>query len=241
VVVGNPPYQAVKENGERKDNAVNLWSVFWKNSLTEWSAPDGAIALITPTTWMSPSVDVKKGKFRIWDEFEKHDTYADVSERIKKHFPSEGSSFGYAVVDKSGSGGLKFSDGRSTELGFLPKTLTGKNEAKPEISTDELLTYISLDPSETLGGNFRLNQDNRPERRVAIPITRSVSEDNVVILDGEAIPTTGSVDPRNYYYVYAGDDCETVKDAVINAKDVLNKYCRWVGYLNFKVTDMVRY
>ena len=59
------------------------------------------------------------GKNRLWDVFDTYSSIANVSD-VSKHFNGVGSSFGYVFVDKSGNDGLKFTNGETTEHGFLP-------------------------------------------------------------------------------------------------------------------------
>ena len=106
VVIGNPPYQAIKKDGSRLDQASNLWSEFWVRCIEEYSTDHGVVSLITPTSWLSPSSDYKRK--RLWDIFNSYTSYADVK-NVAKHF-NVGSTFGYVVVDKSNSAGLSFSD-----------------------------------------------------------------------------------------------------------------------------------
>ena len=221
LTIGNPPFQAIKEDGSRKDNASNLWSEFamWALEHSE------QVALITPTTWLSPSADVG-AKTRLWDEFNKYTTYANVTD-VKQYFPKVGSSFGYVIVDTTGNDGLTFSNGESAELEFLPKS--GLDEVKSQ-----------LDLEENIAKYYRRNQSNDAERRVAIPVTRNVSEENVQILeDGRNKPKHGSDNIHLWYYIYAGDDCEYVRDRVIECADILNIHCRWSGYINLKTVGLI--
>jgi len=222
--IGNPPFQSVHEDGNRKDNAQNLWTHFMKWSLEH----SDQVAMILPTTWTSPSADAGRGE-RLWDIFTKYSTYANVTD-VAKYFPKVGSTFGYVIIDKTGDDGLTFSDGQSTKLGFLPKS-----------GLDEVLENLSTTDSQTIGGQYRCNQANGNDRRVAIPVTRAVTEQSVQILeDGRNKPKGGSSHTDLWYYIYAGDDCEYVRDRVIECADILNTHCKWSGYLNLKTVKMIR-
>ena len=140
------------------------------------------------------------------------------------------------VIDKTSTEGLTFSDGQSTKLGFLPKS-----------GLDEVLENLSTTDSLTIGGQYRCNQSNGNARRVAIPVTRGVTEQSVQILeDGRNKPWMFGKDeayannPALFYYIYAGDDCEYVRDRVIECADILNTHCKWSGYLNLKTVKMIR-
>lgn len=222
VVVGNPPFQEAKEDGSRKDQASNLWTKFWMKGL-ESAKDDGIVSLITPTTWVSPSYDVPG--IRLWDEFKKYTSYANITD-VEKYF-NVGSSFGYVVVDKSGTDGLKFSNGESIELDFLPKGNLA--EVKQKLSTDEKLTVAQ----------YKTSQSNDPEKRVAVPLSKVVTEESVQVLDGAGAPVNGSKE-NLYLYIYAGKNCDNVRQKILDAKDIINKHCRWSGFANIKIIKMVK-
>jgi hypothetical protein len=233
VVVGNPPFQESKEDGDRKDQASNLWSKFWAKSF-KLTNPDSVIALITPTSWLSPSADLKgKDKIdnedRLWNVFNKHTSRANVVD-VSKHFQGVGSSFGYVVVDRAGTAGLSFSDGASTSLGFLPKS-NFANVAK------------ELDQVNNIGNKFSVDQDNKQGMRVSIPMTRKLTKDNIEILNGPGQPLTGSDKENLYIYVHVTTQAEAdrVKQRVIDCVDILNVDCRWSGFLNIKMVKLISY
>jgi hypothetical protein len=233
VVVGNPPFQETLSDGSRKDQASNLWSKFWKKSLLV-TKNFGTVGLITPTSWLSPSSDLRgEGKFgretRLWDVFMKYDTYADVI-NVSKHFQGIGSTFGYVIVNKSRTGGIKFSDGADTSLGFLPKS--GHN-----IVVNELNLTHNLDSA------FKVNQDNTPDLRISIPLTRTLEEDSIEILNGNESPTKGSDKDGLYLYVHVNtrSQAEIVQAKIIRCLDVLNVHCRWNGFMNIKTVKLLEY
>ena len=221
-IVGNPPYQETDKYGKRKDKASNLWTKFWIKSLELGDI----VSLITPTSWLSPSADYGKSH-RLWDEFEKYSTYANVTD-VKKHFPNVGSTFGYVEVNKLGNDGLTFSNGEPTDLGFLPKS-----------NIEEVTAQITIDENYNIGGRYVCDQSNRNGRRVAIPMTRAITEDSVQILDGSDVPINGSDDSALWYYVYAGDECDHIQARIIECKEVLNIHCRWSGFLNLKIVRSI--
>ena len=222
VVLGNPPFQGVDESGTRKDQASNLWSEFWYTCLTMADK----VALVTPTSWLSPSAD-NKSKERLWDLFDRYDSYANVVD-VKKHFSGVGSTFGYVCVDKTSSGGLRFSDGSSTELGFLPNS-----------NLEEVQQVLSLDAEDSLA-KFKSDQSNRPKPRVAIPLTRKVSEESVQVIMGESEPIGAK--PGLFCYVYSEDegDLNRIRNSVLAAEDAINYYCRWSGFANLKIIKMIK-
>jgi tRNA1(Val) A37 N6-methylase TrmN6 len=233
VIVGNPPFQESKEDGDRKDQASNLWSKFWAKSF-KLTKPDSVIALITPTSWLSPSADLKgKDKIdnedRLWNVFNKHTSRANVVD-VSKHFQGVGSSFGYVVVDRAGTAGLSFSDGASTSLGFLPKS-NFASVAK------------ELDQVNNIGNKFSVDQDNKQGMRVSIPMTRKLTKDNIEILNGPGQPLTGSDKENLYIYVHVTTQAEAdrVKQRVIDCVDILNVDCRWSGFLNIKMVKLISY
>jgi hypothetical protein len=233
IIVGNPPYQESKANGSRKDQASNLWSKFWSKSL-KISTDQGIVAMITPTSWLSPSADLKgsdrhEGLDRLWDVFDLYDSVANVAD-VQKHFPGVGSSFGYVVVNKAGDGGLRFTDGADASLGFLPKS--GHDEVRSKLSK-----------TNNLGERFKIDQNNSPDLRVSIPMTRVLDADSIEILDGGRSPTKGSDKDGLYLYVHVNDrdQARRVRESLQGALGVLNIHCRWNGFLNIRVTKMVVY
>lgn len=101
VVVGNPPYQA-SENGERSDQANNLWSKFTEKGMS-LVKKGGHLSFITPTSWLSPAADVGKGKTGIRffrDYFQKYKTLVLNVNECARHF-NVGSTFSYFIVEKT--------------------------------------------------------------------------------------------------------------------------------------------
>lgn len=233
VVVGNPPFQETKDDGERSDQASNLWSKFWSHSLKSDAT---YIALVTPTSWLSPSKDLKgKDKVgnnnRLWDVFNQYESYADVI-NVKKHFPTIGSTFGYVVVNKQGSTGLKFSDGVDTSLGFLPKS-----------NYTNVIDNLSAIDTDTLGKKFKVDQVNSPDLRVSIPMTRALEASSIEILNGVGSPTTGSDKDKLYLYVHVKnqDEAKQVRARIQDCLTILGKDCRWAGFINIQILKMIKY
>ena len=235
VIAGNPPFQETKEDGKRSDQASNLWTKFWSKSF-DLSKPDGIIALITPTSWLSPSSDFRNkndyvlGKDRLWDAFNLFNSYADVT-TVKNHFSGIGSSFGYVVINRNETGGLRFSDGASTALGFLPK------------SSHDLVSD-KLDVVENLGKYFKINQSNTPDIRVSIPLSRALSGTSIEVLTGNSKPTQGhESDERMYLYVHVDtlEQAKKVQDRLVSCVDIMQTHCRWAGFLNTKIVTLIKY
>ena len=232
VVVGNPPYQETA-NGKRKDQASNLWTKFWWLSfnLIETS---GHIALLTPTSWLSPSADLRgsykiKEESRLWNVFDKHRAIAQVTD-IEKYFPATGSTFGWVVVQNvEATAGLNFVEGYSTELGFLPKG-------------NFSLTKQLTDTVSNLSSKFKIDQSNDSCLRVCVPMTRKVTADSVQILTGTDKPTGGSSNYKLFLYVYVSSmqEAQLVRSTVVSASQILNHDCRWSGFLNGKIFRMLK-
>lgn len=233
-IVGNPPFQEISESGERKDQASNLWTKFWRKSF-EITDDTATIALITPTTWLSPSADFKgsdnfvNGHDRLWTVFNGYTSYANITD-VADHFPGIGSSFGYVIVDRSGRAGLTFSNGEPTNLGFLPKGNYAQVSAK-------------LDLVNNLGSNFKINQDNSPDLRVSIPLTRTLTDSSIEILSGNSVPTAGSDKPELYLYIHVNtlNEADVVKNRLIDCLQLLNVDCKWSGFVNIQAVKLIRY
>ena len=233
VVIGNPPYQ----DSSNVDNAQNLWSHFWKKAL-ELAKDDGMVSLITPMTWCSPSRDFKsknygyKGDVRLWDSFNRYTSVADV-DNIDQHFKGVGSTFSQVTVYKSGNEGLSFTGGYDTSLGFLPKS--GDIEA----------ICSRLDKEENLGKYFKMDDQYRKQLKVSVPVTRGFinKPDMIQILQPDEVGTSASSEPRFYRYIYVNDmeEANTVKQIILDNADILCNYCRWVGYLNLKMVELIKY
>jgi len=230
VIVGNPPYQKNKKEGQREVLSENLWTIFLSKSITTWTNDNGIIAMVTPSTWISPSNDLKGNNKinnygRLWDYFNSVTTYADVKS-VSKHF-KVGSTFGYVVVDKSGADGLTFSDGETTELGFLPKS-----------GLDEVRNKIDL--NNNLKKQFKIGDvEDGTHPRVIFPLTKTLKPDIIKIV-------TEPLDKndKTWWYgvnVNTMEEAEKVRSVIIDSIDVLNKHCRWVGPINKKIVGLLKY
>lgn len=98
-VVGNPPYQA------QKDGDYSLWARFVDIGISLLN-PDGFLGMITPTGWMSPTADIRKGRVSVLrDVFVKNNLlYVNIRSDIKdEYFKGIGSSFSWYIVQKNGN------------------------------------------------------------------------------------------------------------------------------------------
>lgn len=233
--ITNPPYQETKNDGNRADQASNLWAKFWIKCL-EITKDTGATALITPTSWLSPSIDLKKGKIRLWDIFNTYDSYANVVD-VAKYFPGVGSTFGYVIVNKSGNSGLVFSDNSPISLGFLPKS-----------NIQEVMSKLSK--TNNLGTTFKVNQENTPDLRVCVPMTITLEKKHVEVLQSSTqlpsygpVTTAGAAKDGLYLYVHVNNqqEADKVKEKIIDCLDILKTHCRWSGFLNIQALKMVSY
>lgn len=103
--ITNPPYQSTDEDGNRNDQAKNLWTKFVKLG-HDRTKDDGIFTLVTPASWAnSETADIGKGdgpnsvKF-FKDYFQRYKTIALNINECKRHF-NEGSSFSYFIVEKT--------------------------------------------------------------------------------------------------------------------------------------------
>lgn len=101
--ITNPPYQSTDDDGNRNDQAKNLWTKFIKLG-NDKTKDNGFFSLVTPTGWTNTeTADIGKGEKGIHfykDIFQKYKTYAININDCKKYF-NEGSSFSYFVVQKT--------------------------------------------------------------------------------------------------------------------------------------------
>lgn len=117
VVIGNPPYQSTDENGDRKSKSTNLWSRFTKKSF-ELININGVVALITPSSWASNTVDINQGRIKLFkDVFVKNNPLAINLHTVRHHFSTIGSTFSYFVVQKKNNqGNTKLIDEQGNEI-----------------------------------------------------------------------------------------------------------------------------
>jgi hypothetical protein len=255
-VLGNPPFQDSKDDGTRCDQGSNLWVPFWKTALMHTSSK---CALITPTTWLSPSKDFKNksewgplGDARLWNIFNKYSSIAEISPRIREtFFPTIGSTFGYVIVDVNGNDGLKFTDGHDfSAYGFRPDP-----KKTDEAGIVSIKKNISAVRSETLEHFFKIDQTCSTDLKVAVPMSRTKGfAEQVQILEGEKVPLnsdgkpiTDNYDPKNnqvrmfiYIHVPDMDTAVHVRNRILECEKILNSYCRWAGFMNIQICKMVK-
>lgn len=101
LIVGNPPFQEIdKKTGRPKGGGQgggnNLWSKFVEVSVDNLK-PDGYLAMIMPTGWMTPSSDLAKSvmfKYRVH--------HLEIGEHLEEKFPV-GSQFCWIILQKTAS------------------------------------------------------------------------------------------------------------------------------------------
>ena len=257
VAVGNWPFEATNADGSRKDQASNLWSTGWDLALKEMTTDDAILAFVSPTSWLSPSVDISKGKIRLWDEFEKYDSLANIS-TVKDYFKGVGSTFGYVIVDKSGDDGLKFTDGVTPYDNWM-WNIDKINVAEArglsiQDVNDILKVQLTTDTTQNLGGLFPNNQNAYSDRvRVCIPLSKVSEVDRIEILQPGELPSSVSTKGKNgkvkspeqdaklYYYIECGEDqAEAVRDRIIECLDIINIWCRWSGFANIQTIKNIK-
>lgn len=69
VIVGNPPYQINDKNSNKK--AEKLWTKFISKSY-DLLNDNGYLSLVTPTSWLSGSKNIKKGSYGVMDLFKEN-------------------------------------------------------------------------------------------------------------------------------------------------------------------------
>lgn len=256
VVIGNPPFQEIKKDGNRSNQAANLWAPFWKLAIKRTKR---FCTLVTPVSWISPSRDFKndpewKGfcDGRLWNVFDKFTTVADISPRIRESFfPTIGSSFGYAIVDVNGCAGLSFTTGNHfNHYGFHPD---------PKKTDDEGVKIIEKNitslKSESLEHFFKIDQECTTDLKVAVPLTKTKGFAELVqIIEGQVVPNTADglpvsslYDPDNsqvklFLYIHVPDmkTAIHVKNRIIECEKILTVYCRWSGFMNIQICKMIK-
>ncbi len=227
VVIGNPPYQG---GDFGKKVYKSLWPLFWAKSF-DLAKDDGFVSLITPLTWCSPTNDLSKkdsinGKTRLWDVFDGYTSVADVTS-IKSFFPGVGSTFSLVSVDKSGSEGLRFTDGYEPTLGFYP--LTGRDRVESELSLQS-----------NIASECRMSGKLEEGVRVSIVKSRKISDVNVEVCESMEVPKTNL--PLSLYanvYCRNREQAEYVRSRILECTDVLYKHCRYNGFIDLKILGLV--
>ena len=115
VVVGNPPFQAVNNDGERADAGSNLWMAFVNKAMSELLHKDGFLAFVTPDTWSTPYSEDTSGGRKNGRELRKlfrtkQIIYLNYRE-CGRHFSKVGSAFSSYIiknVDSVGPTTVKF-------------------------------------------------------------------------------------------------------------------------------------
>jgi len=227
VIVGNPPYQG----GDLGHSTYkSLWPLFWKKSL-ELTKPDGFVYLVTPTTWCSPTSDLARrdsmdGETRLWNVFSKYTTTADVI-NIKKFFPGVGSTFGIVSVDKTGSDGIVFQDGQTTDLDFYP--FSGAEMVQKELSL-----------TNNIQSRFTISAKADSPFRVSVFKSRKVCDENVEIVKRGESPVTGANETLYVnILVDTAEEAELVRQRVLQCSEILNKHCRYNGFIDQKILGII--
>jgi hypothetical protein len=96
-----------------------------------------------------------------------------------------------------------------------------------------------LDQKNNLASKFKLSQTSKPNLRVRFPITKVLSPDMIQIVNGKV----DEDDKTLYYNVYVNNktEAEKVQFLIRDALDVLNKHCKWSGFINLKTVQMIKY
>ena len=94
VILGNPPYQDMHTDVQRKAKNHNLWSTFLEKGFDMLNS-GGYLLFVTPPAWMSPS---SKLLTDIFLKYQLH--YVNIGE-CSRHFKGVGSQFSYYLIEKS--------------------------------------------------------------------------------------------------------------------------------------------
>ena len=227
VIIGNPPYQG----GDLGHAAYkSIWPLFWKKCV-ELAKDDGFVYLVTPTTWCSPTSDLSRKdaldkETRLWNIFDKYTSKANVTD-IKAYFPGVGASFGIVSVDKSGSDGLSFSNGEKTSLGFF--SFSGTDEVEDNLSS-----------TNNIQSRYRISAHTDGRYRVSIFKSRKVCPENVEVLAYEESPSSGANQSLFVNItVPTLEEAIMVRSRVLECSEILNKHCRYNGFIDQKILGMI--
>ena len=104
VVVGNPPYQAVDDEGERKDPGSNLWTQFFIKGY-QLTKDQGFLAMVSPDAWVTPysenTIGGRKNGREVRKIFRENQIIWLNYRECGKHFPKVGSAFTSYVINKT--------------------------------------------------------------------------------------------------------------------------------------------
>lgn len=75
IIIGNPPYQIDNKNSNKR--AEKLWTKFIQKS-NELLKENGYMTLVTPTSWLSGSKNIRKGSYGVMDLFSENNLISIV-------------------------------------------------------------------------------------------------------------------------------------------------------------------
>lgn len=141
-VIGNPPYQDMYAENQRKAKNHNLWSVFLEKGFSMLNK-NGYLLFVTPPAWMSPSSKLLNSIFL---KYQLH--FVNIGE-CSRHFKGVGSQFSYYLIqnrkrykdtnfryDFKGGSFINSSSGESLY------TLNSKIKFIPQIPTKETFQIL---------------------------------------------------------------------------------------------------
>ena len=232
VVIGNPPFQS---SANVVDSVyVSLWTRFWSKAFSLVESK-GVVSLITPTTWMAPTGDLKRqeevnGHDRLWNVFSDYTSVADV-DSVEKHFPGVGSSFGRVLVDTEGTDGLSFTNGFPTFLGFCPHS-----------GMVDVLEQLCL--SENIGKYYKQTSGKSPatEFRVSYVKSRSVREETIEVHSRGMPEIVDGCEASLLFHIgcHSQQEGEYLRNRMLESNSVINKHCRYNGFHNLRVVDLIK-
>ena len=170
VVIGNPPYQSGEDRQEQgnrmKSYKQPLWPLFIKKGI-DILKNDGFQVLITPTSWLSGSYDIRKGRVYIIENFKEGNLeYLNLHSEIKdKYFKNINSSFGYFTFKKS-------NDYKSTKIktnfdeyyiDITPIKMVPRDFNPLAISINNKTIFSNLDKFEISSVSCEYNKSDRSD------------------------------------------------------------------------------
>jgi len=184
IILGNPPFQDTNENGKRKAQNHNLWTIFLSYSY-QLLKKNGYLLLITPTSWMSPTFNENKYIF-----YKNWLIFLNINE-CKKWFPSVGSNFSYYLIQKTNQKKDTFVICKYNKQNYKSKLLLDDNiEFIPSLLTKESLSIIKkfynndIDKISFETSN-ELHRDNKKEfigecnKKFIYPIRHTIKNKNL--------------------------------------------------------------
>jgi site-specific DNA-methyltransferase (adenine-specific) len=169
VVVGNPPYQSNEDRQEQgnklKSYKQPMWPLFIQKGISIINE-NGFQILITPTSWLSGSYDIRSGRVYLLELFKSKTLhFLNISRSVKEYFPNVSSSFGYFLYQKKESNSLTKveSDFGQFEMNFSEVKMVPRDFNPLAISINSKTIFSNLEKFEIFSVSCKYKKSDRSD------------------------------------------------------------------------------